>query len=342
MKDSLRDWVPRWWAGDTGRSGRIADVILWPAEGLFGAGVWSRNKAYDLGLFRAEAAPLPVISVGNIGVGGAGKTPVAAWLVALLASKGRRPAVVLRGYGADEIAVHRELNPAAPVITASRRLAGAYEAAERGCDVIVLDDAFQHRAIRRDLDLVLVSAEQWSGNRRLLPRGPWRERATALRRADVVMVTRKTVAEQAARQVAEELADLSGRSVVGCHIQPTSLTSLAEPAGEALPLSALNGSIVVAVTSLADPRPFVQQLAAAGARVELISYPDHHPFSMADAHKIYGVAGNRPIVMTRKEAVKLRGVLPACEALVLNQSVKIEMGRSDLDRAISHALERDD
>src|SRR5690606_37512688 len=191
MAPGLREWVPRWWRGEAGWVGRGASAALWPAEQLFRGIVAARNRAFDSGLLRSERAPIPVISVGNLGVGGAGKTPFAAWVAGRLHEYGRRPAIVLRGYGADEILVHRELNPDVPVHAARARIEGVREAAARGSDVVILDDGFQHRAIQRDLDVVLLTADGWTGEVRLLPRGPWREDLGALRRADLVVVTRK-------------------------------------------------------------------------------------------------------------------------------------------------------
>src|SRR5688500_17343662 len=119
---AIREWVPRWWKGEGGALGHGLDVGLWPVEMLFRAAVLGRNRAYDAGLLRIESAPIPVVSVGNLGVGGAGKTPISSWVAARLSRWGHRPAIVLRGYGADEILVHREINPAVPVFAAARRI----------------------------------------------------------------------------------------------------------------------------------------------------------------------------------------------------------------------------
>ncbi|HEX2189501.1 MAG TPA: tetraacyldisaccharide 4'-kinase, partial [Longimicrobiaceae bacterium] len=200
-----RAWVARWWAGEAGVAGSALDAALAPAELLFRGGVAARNLAYDRGWLRAERAPVPVVSVGNLGVGGAGKTPVAAWIAARLLARGLRPAVALRGYGDDEVQVHRELNPEVPVFAAARRVDAAREAAAAGRDVVVLDDGFQHRALARDLDVVLVSAEGWTPGRRLLPRGPWREGAAGLRRAGVLVATRKSADAARGAAVAAEL-----------------------------------------------------------------------------------------------------------------------------------------
>jgi tetraacyldisaccharide 4'-kinase len=316
------------------------DGVLWPFEGLFGAITAARNGAYERGLRRVERAAIPVISVGNISVGGAGKTPVAAWLAGRLLAWGLHPAIVLRGYAEDEVEVHRELNPEVEVVVGKQRSAAVAEAAGRGYDVAVVDDGFQHRALARDLDLVLVSADGWTEKRRLLPRGPWRERVTALRRAQMAVVTRKAVSRARAQEVAEALERaVPGTAVVVCLIEPSRLVSL--HGGAPRPLEGLAGREVLAVASLADPDPFRRNLQAAGARVELLAYPDHHDFDRVDAGRIARARGDRPLLMTRKDAVKLRTLIPAgTEALVLEQSVRMERGGDLLDEALRKAVKR--
>ncbi|MBW3631289.1 MAG: tetraacyldisaccharide 4'-kinase, partial [Gemmatimonadetes bacterium] len=189
MRPALSRWTLAWWSGGHGALGSMLRAATWPAEALFGSVTGARNAGYARGWLRTTQAPIPVVSIGNLTVGGVGKTPFAAWLAGEVARWGRCPAIVLRGYGSDEVQVHAELNPDVPVFVAPRRAIGVAEAARAGRDVAILDDAFQHRALSRDLDVVLVSSESWTDRRRLLPRGPWRESITALRRAGVVVVT---------------------------------------------------------------------------------------------------------------------------------------------------------
>jgi len=125
---------------------------------------------YDSGLFPSEEFSVAVVSVGNLSVGGTGKTPVAAWIARALTERGIKPGIVLRGYGGDETIVHQRLNAGVPVIVASDRARGIREAIAQGADVVILDDAFQHRRAARDADVLLVDADSWSGSPRLLPR----------------------------------------------------------------------------------------------------------------------------------------------------------------------------
>lgn len=334
----LREWVPRWWRGEGGAGGWLLDRALWPAEVAYRGIVGARNLAYDRGILSQDTPRIPVVSIGNLGVGGAGKTPFAAWVAGRAVEWGRRPAIVLRGYGADEVLVHRELNPGVPVIAAPRRAEGVERAAREGCDAAVLDDGFQHRALRRSLDIVLVAAESWRPPLRLLPRGPWRESRRALERAGVVVVTRKSAPAAEAVALAAELARGLAAPVAVCHVAPTRLVPLHAP-GESVGLDWLSGRDLLAVASLADPRPFVSHLEEHGARVELLAFPDHHDFDAADAERIARAAGARPLAMTRKEAVKLRPLLPAgLPAMVLDQRVEVESGAAGLDRALREAL----
>lgn len=336
---SLRDWVARrWWRGEGGPAGAALDVVLAPAELLYRGVTSLRNAGYERGWMRSEAVSIPVISVGNVAVGGAGKTPVSAHVAARLAAWGRRPAIALRGYGEDEILVHRELNPGVPVFAAARRVEAARRAADAGCDAVVLDDGFQHRALRRDLDVVLVSSEGWTDRRRVVPRGPWRETAAALRRAGIVLVTRKSDSVERAEAVVGEVRRIApGIPVARCDLTPTRLVAL-QGAGE-IALDALAGRDVLAVSALADPGPFVSHLRAHAGDVEEAAWPDHHAFTAEEAASLARRAAGRAMVMTRKDAVKLRPLLgDDTEAYVLEQRVEPADGGA-LDAALRRALE---
>lgn len=331
--DSPRaDWISRWWAGEAGLPGRGLDLLLWPAERLYSTAIQLRNSAYDAGVFSTAAPPIPVISVGNLTVGGTGKTPVTAWIAGQLHGRDRAPAIVTRGYGGDEILVHRELNPDVPVHVFADRVRGVQDAARSGARVAVLDDAFQHRRLGRTLDIVLISAETWRGPRRLLPRGGWREPPSSLARADLLVVTRKTATEAEAAAAARELESGFGSNAITCHLAPAGLVPL-HPGGAAqsLGLGDLAGRQVLAIASLAQPGAFFAQLRSAGAQVATAEFPDHHAFTAAEAAELVSTAGGKTLVMTRKDAVKLRPLIPeAAGALVLDQRVELGSDESVL------------
>jgi tetraacyldisaccharide 4'-kinase len=332
VRGKVEPWVRGWWAGKGGAPGAALSLLTLPLEGFYRLLVALRRAAYDIGLLRSMQAPIPVVSVGNLVVGGTGKTPVTAWLVRRLQEMGARPAVLLRGYGDDEARLHRTWSPGAPVITGSDRAKSASEAAASGATVAVLDDGLQHRRLARDLDIVLIAAEHpFPG--RCLPRGPYREDASSLSRADLVAVTRRTAPDA---QVEETLRRVS----LAAPKQPTAVLRLA-PAGwtdlQGLPASAPTGD-VIAVTGVAYPGSFERLLAASlpGA-VELLAFPDHHAFTVEDVRRIRARAGSRTVVVTEKDAVKLAALpaeLPTVRVLVL--TVHAERG----ERAIDDALQR--
>jgi tetraacyldisaccharide 4'-kinase len=303
--------VGEWWQGRAGRLGRLFDAMLWPAEQSYAAAVWLRNRGYDRGILTSAAPAIHVLSVGNLTVGGAGKTPIAAWAASYLARAGQRPAVVLRGYGEDEVLVHRELNPNIPVFVAPRRVQGVRAAREAGCTVAIVDDGFQHRKLRRDLDILLIAAESWTERPvRLLPRGPWREPTRSAGRADLVVVTRKSATVARAETVRDELRTIVHPApVVRCDLLPAGLVDIRS--GLEIEPQSLSDRKVLGVAGLAEPDSFAAQLAKLGLDVELATYPDHHRFTAADAGAVVGRAAGRPLIMTLKDAVKLRSLLSA-------------------------------
>jgi tetraacyldisaccharide 4'-kinase len=339
--DPLHSWFPRWWRGEAGSAAGLLHLPLLPLEFLYRSGVALRDLAYDRGLLASVAAAIPVVSVGNLSVGGTGKTPITAEIARYLGSRGRLPAIVMRGYGWDEVEVHRALNPAIPVIAAKRRAEGVARAVAGGCDCVVLDDGFQHRSLRRDLDIVLVAAEVGERSHRLLPRGPWREPPTALDRAGALVVTRKSAGLVAAERVLERYRRYAPHAVVAIAcLKPTTASPLRGAAGDRTDLDQLRDLDVVALTTLADPAPFHAQLRELGARIETImSFPDHHEFSGDDLDRIRSGARGRPIVVTRKEAVKIPEDMDV-PVWVVDQRVEFEEGEANLHQAIDAAVGR--
>ncbi|MEO7455650.1 MAG: tetraacyldisaccharide 4'-kinase, partial [Gemmatimonadaceae bacterium] len=286
---------------------------------------------------RAHRAPVPVLSLGNLSVGGTGKTPVAAWVARSLRQKGAHPAIVMRGYGDDEPLVHARINPEVPVVVDADRLRGAARAHAAGADCVILDDGFQHRQLARDSDWVLVSAERWNGRIRRLPAGPLRENAGALARADVLVVTRKSATREVADGIASGLAAQFPRlGVAVCHLAPQGVVDCRT--GEEHPVSLLSGRRVLGVAAVGDPRAFFAQLRAVGADVASRSYRDHHAFDASDVGAIVAAArGFDGVVCTLKDAVKLAPIWPVIAAPLwyVSQIAVIERG----DAVLQHALE---
>lgn len=310
---------------------------LSPLSWLYRAVTGLRNTLFDVGLLRSHPLGVPAVSVGNLSVGGTGKTPVAAWIAAELRQLGARPAIVMRGYGADEPLVHRRLNPDVPVIVNADRVAGARQAKAGGATVVVLDDAFQHRRAKRDLDLVLLAAEQGTP-RRVLPAGPLREAAGGIRRASLVLVTRKSASLAEAEAVAAAWTGYAGAPPMAIlALKPGALHDARDNAAAPLPVDVLAGCQVLAISAIGAPGPFARQLESLGAVVSSASFPDHHAFTAQDAAVLAARAAEVDrAVCTLKDAVKLAPLWPrhAPPLWYLSQAVEVERGAAPLHEAL--------
>jgi tetraacyldisaccharide 4'-kinase len=275
-----------------------------------------------------------VISIGNLSVGGTGKTPIASWVVRTLGALGERPVLVARGYGRDELLLHRRWNPDVPVIADPDRHAGVTRGAAEGATVAVLDDGFQHRALARDVDLVLVAAEEGLPGA-LLPRGPFREPLSALRRAAGVIVTRKQASEEDAVRVAERVGREATDAVVARVQLRTGTASPIHGAERSDP----TGPVLVA-SGVAHPESVRAGALALGYDVEaLIPFPDHHEFDRNDVRSLEVRAAGRPVLVTEKDAVKLESVEGAdgVDFRVLSLELRWEAGREGIARLLETA-----
>lgn len=298
---TLRTAIEQAWERSEERVPSPLELALMGLEGVFKTAVSARTHAYDRGWLAEHRSAVPIISVGNITVGGTGKTPITRWIVDRLVEGGRSPAVVLRGYGGDETQLHRSWYDGVPVVAEADRVAAVTKAASLGADIVVCDDAFQHRRLARDLDLVVVSADDRRAVR-LLPAGPYRESPAALRRADAILVSRKS----------DDSPNLPGGFPLP---QDRPSFQVTFGAGE---WSAVGGAAraapkgpVLIFTALAAPQSVPWTVAEAlglprdRLEFELVTYPDHHAYSENDLVQLVGRAGTRPLVTTQKDAVKL-------------------------------------
>ena len=297
-------------------------VLAWllsPLALLFGLGVACRHFAYRAGLLRTHRPGVPVIVVGNITVGGTGKTPVVAWLVEVCRGAGMNPGIVSRGYGGQAAAeprmVSRDDDPSsvgdeplllrrqtgAPVCVHADRVAAARRLAREGVDVVIADDGLQHYRLHRDLEIAVLDGERRLGNGFLLPAGPLREPAARLREVDFVLVNggRARDGEVAVGTRAGMLRSLDGRA-------ETSLAALA-------------GQRVRAVAGIGNPGRFHTQLEEAGLHVEPVPVADHGKVDLAALSRASAV----PIVMTEKDAVKYRAADAACPVWVAGLEVTV-------------------
>ena len=301
----------RVWSGRGPWAALARGALLVPAAG-YRCGVALRNAAYDLGMLPARALPVPSLGVGNLTVGGTGKSPLCRWLAGELLRRGCRVGILLRGYGGDEAEEYRESVPRAVVVADPDRWRGAAEAVRRGAEVLVLDDCLQRRDVRPDVLLAVVAGESLGGPRWPLPAGPWREGLGALGRADALVVTRKVARADAAEALARTLAPRTrGGEGLVVELLPAHLVPLS--GGSPMDPGALRGRTVVALCGIGAPEAFAAQLVASGpARVGLMAFGDHHAYSRADVDAARAAAGADGIVVTTgKDAVKLRRLWPA-------------------------------
>jgi tetraacyldisaccharide 4'-kinase len=287
-----------------------------PASVAYGAVVQARNALWSMGI-GVGRAPKPVVSIGNIVAGGTGKSPMSRLVAQWMLDAGVRPLLATRGYGAvqgiaDEVEEFKALVPdAAVVVDASRRrgIAAAISTGER-FDAVLLDDGFQHRALARDLDVVLIDAQRPCLDDWLLPAGWLREPTTALRRAGAIVVTQADDVDDA---LSARIESIAGRAPIAwCRLEPRTLdmhrgTTVAEQ-----PFAWLKGRSVVVWAGLANPERVVSAVRAQGASVR--SAPrlrDHQPYDQALLRQLLEQArGVDAIVVTGKDWPKLAGRIP--------------------------------
>lgn len=319
----------RVWDGEAGPLERGVGRLVAPLARVYGAAVAARNAFWEhRGGVRVQGAR--VVSVGNLAVGGTGKTPVARWAVRLATDAGRDVALVSRGYGRDEVLLHARWNPECPVEVDVDRVAAVRRAVAEGADLVVVDDGFQHRRLSRDVDLVLLAAED-PLPARLLPAGPYREPMAALNRADAVILTHRTASEAAV----SALVDAAAAAAPQVPLARVRLTSGGWTDLDGTPRPPPDRPVLV-VTSVARPASVVVQ-AQAAARVEadLMAFADHHDFTGPDVRAVLERAQGRPVVVTEKDAVKL---LPfggeMGDVSVLLQNVVWEEGEETIRRLV--------
>jgi tetraacyldisaccharide 4'-kinase len=316
--------------------------LLTLGELPYAAVVGRRNLRFDRGHRRPHRAAAPVISVGNLTVGGTGKTPLVAWLAEWFVSRGAQATIISRGYGGakgrpnDEALELAARLPGVPHLQNPDRIAAAEQAlASNPRQVLILDDAFQHRRLARDLDIVLLDALEPFGYQRLLPRGLLREPPSALGRAHVVALSRADAVDSARRAAIEaRVRELAPQALwLELSHQPTSLVS---SGGQRLAIDAFRGQGVAAFCGIGNPAGFRHTLAAAGLSVmDLLELPDHCAYDARTMQRLSGWLHSLPqaaaAVCTRKDLVKIRHEHLADRPLwALEIEMVISRGREEL------------
>ncbi|HET7610752.1 MAG TPA: tetraacyldisaccharide 4'-kinase [Rhodanobacteraceae bacterium] len=294
---SMADHLQQRWYED-----RAPPAWTLPVAALYGGVVRLRRRLYRSGVLRSQRLAVPVVVVGNVTAGGAGKTPLVIALVSALRERGRKPGVVSRGYGGstreprlldrepDQAEVGDEpaliaIRTGAPVAVGADRPAAARLLLDQGVDVIVADDGLQHYALARDIEICVVDGTRRLGNERLLPAGPLREPTSRLRRVDFVVCNGGKPREG---EIPMALAPVEA---VGLD-QPSRRQSLASFANRR----------VHAVAGIGHPGRFFQSLREAGVEPIEHPFPDHHRYAPADL----AFGDELPVLMTDKDAVKCR------------------------------------
>jgi len=313
--------------------GVVLSVLLAPLSWLWAAATSIRNRRYDArgGTTIDDVA---VVSVGNLAVGGTGKTPLASWVAKRASEAGGRPALLLGGYARDETLLHGVWTPGLPVVVDPDRVAGARQARSLGADVVVLDDGFQHRALHRRLDIVLLAVEdRFPGS--LLPCGPYREPAGALARANVVVMTRRGGTIGDARRLEARVLSVRGISdkvvTASVWLAPDRMRALAGRGAS----SRLANPLVV--TAIARPEAFLREVeSVCEGSAELLAFADHHDYTADDACRARARARDRPIVVTEKDAVKFIEFSEQLgDAWVMEQRVEWDWGEEDVKRLLA-------
>lgn len=324
-----------------------------------------RNTYYDAFASSRRRVSCPVISIGNLTVGGTGKTPMAARIAGLLRQRGRKVAILTRGYKgrsvgldveqdekslgklrveSDEALVLKRHCPEASIVVDPDRVAAARRAVQQGFNALVLDDGFQHRRLARNLDIVLVDATLPFGFERLLPRGLLREPVKSLRRADLIILTHSDEIDDSARRIlmARLKRESGGKPVVTAVHRFAGFTDVK---GRSVPVEDAGAMQAVVFAGIANFDSFRRRVESLGAGVlAAYEYPDHHFYSgeeIADLSDVASEIEANVALTTEKDAVKLVGRWNdgACRLLVLNLEIEFEeQGVRILTDAIEEAL----
>jgi len=308
---SAQSWLNSIWYG-----GAAPPWWLRPPAAAYAAVSALRRLAYARRWVRSTRLSCPVIVVGNLTVGGTGKTPLVAWLAAQLADRGFRPGVVTRGYGGSSRAprlVHASDDSAivgdeaillarrsrAPIATGRNRPAAAQLLVNAGCDVILSDDGLQHYALQRDCEIIVVDGDRRFGNGRLLPLGPLREAPARLKSANAIVLNGGGAAGEG-----DAPGDRDALSNGAMRMRLLATDAIALKYGSAKPLREFSGQTVHAIAAIGNPQRFFALLRAAGIGVLEHPLPDHKQLSIDDI----SFPDDLPVLMTEKDAVKCEGI----------------------------------
>jgi tetraacyldisaccharide 4'-kinase len=312
--------------------------ILYLASLIYGLAVLVRSILYKLHIFKTRKAPLKVISVGNITLGGTGKTPFTILLAKILEEDLKKNACVLiRGYGWDEQEMLKRNLDDVPVLVGQDRFHTSNKAVKLyGSDTAILDDGFQHWELARDLDIVLIDSRNPFGNGHLFPRGVLRESKRSLERADIIALTKNNGMNAGTDSIRKEISAINKSAIVleAAHIPKYLYEGRARRIYD---LSEVKAKRVILLSSIGDPSYFEDTVKGLGADViEHIKFPDHHDYSKRDMEKVTARCDERHfdlVVTTEKDIVKLNRLglfIGSYKVLTLAIEMQILSGKEDL------------
>jgi tetraacyldisaccharide 4'-kinase len=331
-----------------GAASTLARIGLTGIAGFYRVGVAARNLAFDQGWKTTHRVEVPIVSVGNLTLGGTGKTPMVEWISRWYRSRGVRVAILSRGYGDstglnDEGRVLEENLPDVPHLQSPDRVALARCAVEElESEVLVLDDGFQHRRLARDLDVVLLDALDPFGLGRIFPRGLLREPIGSLRRAGVVVISRADLVDEPTRTAIRARAERAAGPLRWGLARHAPL-DLIDSEGHSISLANTHGRKVGAFCGIGNPEGFRRTLD--GLKLEVVgfrAFPDHHPYGAADVAELGAwlrSLGAELALTTQKDLVKLRALtLGAVPLLGLRIGLEFLDGSEPLDLALTALL----
>lgn len=305
---NMANWLQRQWTVYT-----LWHVLLIPLSWLFLVISFLRRSCYKSNCLKSYRLPVPVVVVGNINVGGTGKTPLVIWLAEQLRHAGYKPGIISRGYGGrvqipQAVFVHSDPRQVGdePVLIAHRTGCPVFVSADRvaagralfkahpECNVIISDDGLQHYRLQRDVELIVFDSVKGFGNESLLPAGPLRESIARLKAVDAVVSNGKL-------ENIVEFASVHGVTPVGMQLQAQEFVNLAD-GGKKSSATDLARQTLMAVAGIGNPERFFQQLRHMGLSFQRQAFPDHYEFTVQD----FELMSAEAVIMTEKDAVKCR------------------------------------
>ncbi len=336
---------------------RLRRILLFPFSKLYGLVVWIRNKGYDFGWFHSDRGALPTVIVGNISVGGTGKTPHTLWLAEQL--RGLRPAILSRGYGrttrgyrhvhrsdsasdvGDEPLLYAKLLSGFPVRVCENRLHGIERIAEEATSgIVILDDALQHRKLVGDFNLALIHSERMPFEDDYLPGGLLRDHLIRLRQADAILITHVSAQAFTHPPIRAKIERLKRTCHLPAHIPVYVSSTTYGPIKRMGNTEEPYPKRIIALCGIARPDQFLSYLETQFDVVERLIYSDHHPYSsriVADWASLLSTHSADALVTTEKDWMRIEGIAEALDLPIYTLPLHVQVADGELLIAAIHS-----